>query len=273
MKTQISLFLALGCACVHLPIVGAQGLMPDAATAGVAAPVTTMTAAQIIEKSRQTYAGFTSYKGSCSVVSDAVIAVGDGAPTQNVSSASAQIEFERDKRLFIEGVDSGGSPFRAQWTPGEAYIEQVRRGDTIAAAGEIARTDYQDEGRDPNESAVGSMIAGLTGFTATAGSLLPAALQDDIWSNPFPLEKSQLELLPSRNLGTVACYVVQATLPKLNRVTTYYIEQKTFLLRRMSEDMGEQTYDDLPKRHGVEQPIMRVAYSQSQFVFATTEAK
>ncbi len=273
MNLHFSLFLLLGCVCattVHLPLAHAQDDAPTAATPAVVAVGATLTAAQIIEKSRQTYAAFSVYEGSCSVVSDASITVGDGAPTQNVSSASAKIEFVRDKYLSVEGVDAGGSPFKALWTPGEAYIEQVRRGATIAAAGKIARSDYKDEA---TLSASDSMIAGLTGFTGEAGSTIPAALQNDSWSNPFPLEKSQLELLPSRDLGTVACYVVQATMSKLNRVRTYYIEQKTFLLRRMTEDSGEQIFDDLPKRNGVEQPVMRVAYSRNQFVFATTEAK
>ena len=270
MKIQNSLALVLFCACANLPIARAQDAAPDAATAGVAAPASTMTAAQILEKSRRTYAAFSSYKGSCSVVSDVVFAQGNAAPTQNVSSASAQIEFVRDKYLSVEGVDAGGSPFKALWKPGAAYIEQVKRGATIAAPGEIVRTDYKDE---EGENTSDSMIAGLTGFTGAAGSTIPAALQNDSWSNPFPVPKSQLELLPARNLGNVACYVVKATDSKLNSVTTYWIEQKTFLLRRLTEEQGEQIYDDLPKRNGVEEPIMRVAYSLEQYVFATTETK
>ncbi len=273
MKTQISLILALGCACVHLPIARAQNAAPDTATADVAAPAATLTAAQILEKSRQTYAGFSSYKGSCSVASEVVLAVGDGAPTQNVSSANAQIEFVRGQYLSLEGVDAGGSPFKALWKPGAAYIEQVKRGATIAAAGELVRSDYKDKADTPNESAVDSMVAGLSGFTGGTASTIPAALRDDIWSNPFPGPKSQLELLPTRNLGNVACYVVKATDSELKSVRTYTIEQKTFLLRRMTQELGEQIYDDLPKRKGVGQPIMRVAYSQNQYVFATTEAK
>ena len=271
MKTQISLLLFLGCACANLPIARAQDAAPTVATADVATLVAPMTAAQILEKSRQTYAAFSSYKGSCSVVSDAVLAQGDEAPVQNVSSASAQIEFVRGKRLSVEGVDMGGSPFKAQWTPSETWIEQiVGRGPDNSKQGETKREIIKDDdGLQPIEA----LLGGLSGFTGGVGSMIPAALQDHIWSNPFSGPKRQLKLLPARNLGNVPCYVVEATMPELNSVRTYTIKQKTFLLRRMTEDMGEQVYNDLPKRNGVEEPIMRVAYSHDQFVFATTEAK
>ena len=158
-----------------------------------------------------------------------MLAVDDGAPTQNVSSASAQIEFVRGKYLSLEGVDMGGSPFKALWTPNKAFIESLRPSETKnekfkwGERGEVFRTDYQNE---PNYSAIDGMVAGLTGFTGSVGSLLPAALQNGIWSSPFPGPKSQLELLPARNLGNDACYVIQATSPELNRVKTYTIERK-----------------------------------------------
>ncbi len=271
MKIQPLLLLVLACACVRLPVARAQNAATDAATPDVAAVVAPMTAAQILEKSRQTYAGFASYKGSCSVVSDAVFAQGDDAPTQNVSSASAQIEFERGKRLSIEGVDMGGSPFKAQWTPRETWLEQVvGRGPDNSKPGETKREIITYDGvLQPIEA----LLGGLSGFTGGVGSTIPAALQDHIWSNPFPGPKSQLKLLPARNLGNVPCYVIEATLPALNSIRTYTIEQKTFLLRRQTEEIGEQRYDDLPAIDGVKEPIMRVAYSQSQFVFATTQAK
>ena len=260
---KLSLWLVtLGFVGAAAPISRAQDASPLFAPAW-------LSASQVLEKSRQTYAGFSSYKGSCSAVSDALIAVGDAEPMQNVSSASATIEFVRGERLAVEGVDMGGSPFKALWTPGQAYIEQVKRGDTIGAAGEVKRTDYKND----DIPAFDAMLGGLTGFTGTTGSLLPAALLDNIWSNPFPNPKSQLRQLPARNLGTVPCYVIEATAPELNRVTTYWIERKTFLLRRITEELGEQRFDDMPEVNGVKEPIMRLAYSLNQFVFATTEAK
>ena len=278
MKIPISLILVLGCAGACSPFARAQNAAPaTAATPGVAAVAaperTQMSAAQILEKSRQTYAAFSSYKGSCSVVRDVLIAVGDAAPVQKVSSASAQIEFVRDKYLSLDGVDMGGSPFKALWTPGAAYIEQVRPGATIAAAGQLVRTDYKDKQGATRERAVDSMVAGLTGFTGTAASMIPAALRDDFWSNPFPGPKSQLALLPARDLGATPCYVVVATDAQLNSVNTYWIEQKTFLLRRLTQEQGEQIFDDLPERKGVKEPVTRLAYSLNQLVFATTEAK
>ena len=261
MKLPI-LLLALPLLGVLVPAAHAQDAAPIASMVAPAA----MSAKQILAESRRVYAGLPSYKGTCSVVSDVVYAVGDDAPTQEVSSATARIEFVRGERLSVEGVDASGDPFKALWTPGGAYIEGAKRG---GAAGEMERTDYKDD----ELSAVQGMVAGLTGMTGTAGSLVPAALLDNIWSNPFPGGKDQLQLLPARNLGSVPCYVVQATSPRSNSVTTYWIEQKTFLLRRMTEEQGEQRYDDMPARKGVKQPIMRLAYSLDQFVFATTEAK
>ena len=230
-----------------------------------------MTAAQILEKSRQTYAGFSVYKGSCSVVSDAVFAQGDAAPTQNVSSASAQFEFERGQRLSIEGVDMGGQPYRALWTPAQTWLEMARDRKTKEDVGKVEREIIGDE---PDFSARDALFASLSGVTGNTGSTIPNALVPDEFGlgNPFsPLGTAKL--LPSRNLGNVPCYVIEQTVPKLNSVTTYTIEQKTFLLRRLTEELGEQRYDDMPEIDGKKLPIMRVAYSQSQYVFATTEAK
>jgi len=271
MKIQISILLFLGCACVHLPIATAQNAAPTVATADVAALAAPLTAAQILEKSRQTYATFSSYKGSCSVVRDSVFALGDDAPMQDVSSASAQIEFERGKQLSVEGVDSGGSPFRAQWTPDETWLE-IARG--RKEKGDVGKIEREIIGDKPDYPARDALFASLSGVTGLTGSSIPNALMPDRFDlgNPFTLQGTA-KLLPSRNLGNVACYVIEQTVPELNRVTTYWIEQKTFLLRRLTEEMGEQRYDDLPEIDGKKLPIMRVAYSQSQFVFATTEAK
>ena len=270
MKIQLSLLLFLACACVHLPVARAQDAAPDAATPDVAAVAAPMTAAQILAKSRQTYAGFASYKGSCSVVSDAVFAQGDDAPTQNVSSASAQIEFERGKRLAIEGVDSGGNQFKAQWTPHETWLEQVRE----IKDGVPAKPEREIVKGDQILQPIDALLAGLSGFTSNTGSSIPNALVPDEFDlgNPFTL-LGTAKLLPSRNLGNVPCYVIEATAPELNSVTTYWIEQKTFLVRRLTEEIGEQRYDDMPIIDGKTLPIMRVAYSQNQYVFATTEAK
>lgn len=274
MRFPSSLVLVLGCAYVtnlNLPIARAQDAAPTIATAAVAAVDATMTAAQIIEKARQTYAGFSVYKGSCSATSDVVFALGDSAPTQHVSSSSAQFEFERGKRLSIEGTYMGGSPFKAQWTPDETWLESVVSRGPGDSKGETTHKIIKgDNVLQPIEA----LLAGLTGVTGNVGSRLPYALMPGRFGlgNPFsPLGTAKL--LPSRNLGNVACYVIEQTVPTLNSVTTYWIEQKTFLLRRMTADQGEQRYGDMPKIKGVELPIMRVAYSQSQFVFATTEAK
>ena len=267
MKSPI--ILTLGCLLASALCSHAQDVAPAVAAGdAVAAP---MTAAQVLEKSRQTYAAFSSYKGSCSVVSDLVIAQDDDAPQQEVSSASAQIEFERGQRLSVTGVDTGGSPFKAQWTPNETWLEQVvGRGPNNSKPGETKREIIKYDGvLQP----IDALLGGLSGVTGGVGSMIPAALQDHIWSNPFPGPKRQLKLLPARNLGNVPCYVVEATLPTLNSIRTYTIEQKTFLLRRMTEEIGERRFDDMPKVDGVEEPILRVAYSLNQYVFATTEAK
>ena len=273
MKSPI--ILTLGCLLASAQCSHAQPVAPAVAAGdAVAAP---LTAAQILEKSRQTYAAFSIYKGSCSVVSDAVFAQGDDAPMQNVASASALVEFERGKSLSIEGVDAGGSPFKAQWTPSETWIENMRPArDQMPAKSE--RTDYKDEMLTANGvgfyRAVDGMLAGLSGFTGGVGSKIPNALVPDQFDlgNPFSL-LGTAKLLPSRSLGNVACYVIEATSPELNSVTTYWIEQKTFLLRRMTEEIGERRFDDMPKVDGVEEPILRVAYSLNQYIFATTEAK
>lgn len=263
MKLQIA--IALGLLWASSPYSHAQEVAP-----GVAAPAP-LSAAQILEKSRQTYAAFSSYKGSCSIVSDSVIAQGDDAPMQNVSVASAQIEFERGQRLSVEGVDMGGQGYRALWTPAQTWLEMARGRQTKEDAGKVEREIIKSDGV---LSARDALFASLSGVTLGTGSNIPNALMPDQFDlgNPFTL-LGTAKLLPARGLGNVPCYVIEATAPELNRVTTYWIEQKTFLLRRLTEELGEQRFDDLPLIDGKPLPIMRIAYSYSQFVFATTEAK
>ena len=233
-----------------------------------------LSAAQVLEKSRRTYAGFTTYKGICSVVSDALFAVGDAEPTQDIFSASAQIEFERGERLSVQGVDMVGSPFKALWTPGETWLESMpHKGEGIGPGAED-KTEREIIKDEPDSSAQNSLLASMSGFTGGTGSTIPNALMPDRFDlgNPFS-SLGTAKLLPARNLGIVPCYVIEQTVPTLNSVTTYWIEQKTFLLRRMTEEVGEQRYDNVPGVDDENAPITRLAYSLDQFVFATTEAK
>ncbi len=229
-----------------------------------------LTAAQILERARQTYLAFSSYKGWCCVVGDSSLAGEDRVFHQRASSASAVIEFERDERLSIEGVASGGRPFRALWTPHQCWIDSLGlpKGDRWGNPGEVSRKEYQDDG---TRAADRGMIAGLTGITSGVGSLLPSALHNSNWSNPFPVPQSQLRLLPACNLGAIACYVIEAT--ERDSTNIYHIEQATLLLRRLSEERGERNYDDMPKIEGRKTPVIHRAYSLKQYVFATTEAK
>ncbi len=235
-----------------------------------------LSASDVLEKSRQTYAAFKTYKGTCSVVTDVVLAVGDGEPTQEVSSAVASFEFERRKRLSVQGVDAGGQPFKAQWTPSETWLEMMsRRGEGTALLKEakFKREIIEDDGVLSPQVA---LFASMSGFTRGVGSDIPAALMTttgDYFTVFATSNKETVEFLPAQQLGVVPCYIVQVTTPESDIVRTFWIEQKSFLLRRLTREMGEQIYDDTPKIDGVKEPVMRVAYSLSQYVFATSEAK
>ena len=233
-----------------------------------------LTASQILEKSRQTYAGFSVYKGTCSVVTDAVLAVGDGEPMQSVYGASAKIEFERGERLAIEGVDMGGNPIKALWTPQQAWIEMVvydKDAPTPTPTGKTKRKII--EGNEVLKP-IDSMLASLSGVTGGTGAKILNALVPDRFDlgNPFT-RLGTAKLLAPKQLGTKICYVVQVTTAELNRVDTYWIERDSFLLRRLTEEIGEQRFDDMPEIEGAKMPMIRIAYSLSQFVFATSEAK
>lgn len=269
MKTPI--VLAVGCLLASASCSHAQQVAPTVAAAADAAVPTTMTAAQILEKSRQTYAAFSSYKGSCSVVGDAMIAIDDGDPMQSATIANAEIEFDRDKYLSVEGIDMGGQPYRALWTPAQTWLEIARERNEKGDVGVVKREIIGDK---PNFPARRALFASLTGVTANTGSIVPTALMPDQFDmgNPFS-SLGTARLLPARNLGNVACFVIEQTVPELNSLTTYWIEQKTFLLRRMTREQGEQSYDDMPLIDGKALPILRIAYSLNQFVFVTTEAK
>lgn len=263
MKNSIVLVCGLllsGASCSHA--------QPAPAVAAVTAP---MTAMQILKKSRQTYAAFSVYKGSCNVVSDAVIAVGDGEPMQHSAVASAQIEFERGKSLTIEGIDAAGGAYKSQWTPAQTWLEmQSGRKEK----GDKGTTEREIIGDKPDFPARDALFASLSGVTQGTGSSIPNALMPDKFDlgNPFS-SLGTAKFLLARNLGNVPCYVIEQTVPELNTVWTYWIEQKTFLLRRKTDRMGEKSFDDLPIINGVEEPVMRMAYSLNQYIFTTTEAK
>ena len=265
---KLSLWLVtLGLSGAFAPVAWAQDAAPLVAPAE-------LSASQILTKSRQTYAAFSVYKGTCSVVTDALIAVEDAEPMQNVSSASAKIEFARGERLAVEGVDMGGSAFKALWTPDETWLEVMAHRGAGIGPGPEDKTERKIIKGTPDFAAQDALLASMSGFTGGTGSKIPNALMPDKFDlgNPFT-KLGEAKLLNSKQLGAKICYVVQVTTPELNRVDTYWIERNSFLLRRMTEEIGEQRYDDIPEFEGKPMPILRVGYSLNQFVFATTEAK
>ena len=232
-----------------------------------------LTATQILEKSRATYAAFGVYQGDCSVVSDAEFEVEGQAPAHELSGASAHIEFERGAQLSIRGFDSEGLPFRAFSSPKETWLETT---ETAADAGQFPprnkaeRHNYKD---DDVLSAREAMLGGATGVTHGAASTIPAALLGQIWSSPFPSPKTNAELRESVKLGDAKCYVVVASSPALNSVRTYWIEENTFLLRRLQDEQGAATYDDMPEIDGKKQAVTKLKYAFYTYVFATSKAE
>ena len=226
-----------------------------------------LTAPQILERSRRAYLGFSVLRASCAMVRDGLLARGDEAPNQLVSSARASFEFERDARLFIDCFTGSGHHYRALWTPDEAWIETG----TLRAGGRESKRE-NIEGKE-GIGAYSRIVGGLTGVTHGAASLLPSALQDSNWSNPFPSTHDALEVRPPQRLGAVWCYVVEARREERERVETLWIEAETFLLRRLNEERGAVDYANEPAVPGHEPLSLRVFYKSSSYAFATAEAR
>ena len=215
---------------LSLQLVGARG-----------ASAQELSAPEILQKSLQTYAQLPSYRGTCAVTNEQISQFGEGAPQHHVFNAQATFSFERGQQLSIRGRNILGNRFAARSTPGEVWVE-LGASPTDGAqppAAENARHVFA--GLDDSEIA-GKISDELFGLTQGAASIVPTMLAGDSPANPLRRSVGAT-LLPAQTIVGDECYVVRFAIS--DGVTTFWVDKRTFLLRRMQEERNAQTLDKI----------------------------
>jgi hypothetical protein len=178
-----------------------------------------MSGADIMTKSRLSYASLQSYRGTTSVKTTE----SKGGPA--ALRGTAKIDFSRPDQIKIEGEDAQGHFYQ---------IVSDGKSTTLAASitGNMPR---------PQES-VQLAIVRMTGIANKAPTHIPALLMDLTWGHPYArLGRCRLE--GREMLGGKETYRVVDTTAEYTR--TYWVDTKSFLLRQLKE---EQTAQQSTKR-------------------------
>ena len=235
----------------------------------IAAQEKTLTAQQVLDAAAQKYAGFYEFQGTCSILLDGESSIEGEPPTHLVSSANSAIKFVNGQTLTVTGDNGFGSKFEALSTPTAASISIVD--------GNGKKTPLVQQGALDEKNTEG-FLAGLTGVSGGGGATLPALLLSDSALNPLRAA-GKVELQPMRNFGTTPCYVLTRTNDEAKSVTTMWIEQSSFLLRRLEVEFGETkapelTPADLAKYPQLkDMPKITTHYVNHTLIFATQLAK
>ena len=197
-------------------------------------PGEALTPAQIIAHSRQAYGALRSYQGTTSATGQSVTADGK----TGTFHTSANILFARPGKIRAEGKDSGGNPF--------AYVS-----DGVTTAEQIASKRVWKKAENAEMA-----IAGATGIAQDAATTVPALLLGTNWGDPFvPEYGSEVR---EDSVDGHPCYVVTNSLgTATNALTGYFwIDEKTFLLRRYVQDSDSQEFEIPGQSHVV--PAMKL---------------
>ncbi len=229
-----------------------------------------LSAREVLDAAAQTYAALEIYQGTCSVVNDSAYSTSESvATTHAVSSATAKISFQRDRKLNVTGNSPMGGSFDATTTPAGSIIE------VTASRGQAIRIyDVTGEKAANREE----FIASMTGISGGTGLTIPAALITDGELNPFR-GAGTLSAPEVRDLGATACYVVKQTDEERKSVHTFWIEKSSFLLRRLETEMGtiiapKMTAEEIKEYPQLaEMPQMTVLYTNTLMVFSNETAR
>src|SRR5690606_15042132 len=125
-----------------------------------------LTGNEILQKSAETYAALTNYSGNTAVIRQANFDNG----ASYLQTATATITFQRSGKVHIEGRATNGAPY---------YID---------SDGEKATLRYsvnKESEKTQDCKNLELAIAGATGIAASAPTIIPAALIQSNWGNPF----------------------------------------------------------------------------------------
>lgn len=245
----------------------------------------TLSAQQVLDAAAQKYAGFSQYKGTCSILLEGESAMAGGPAQQIVGSANSTVEFERGKSLEVKGTNNFGGTFEALSTPASTTISATTDGGAAAPAWKLVKRTVLFQKDRLDKATTGQFLGGLMGVSGGGGAALPALLMDDNSLNAFRA-KGEVALQPMQNLGTTPCYIVTKTDQEHKSLTTMWIEKDSFLLRRLQTEIGPMTTPAMtsaqfppemlaqnPALKDIKIPAMTSSYNNRLLVFTTQVAK
>ncbi|MGI4789128.1 MAG: sigma-70 family RNA polymerase sigma factor [Janthinobacterium lividum] len=198
----------------------------------VQTPGTTLNATQIAAHCLEAYNALQSYQGTTTVTEQST-----GALLPIEMHMSATIQFAQPGKIHAEGRDSNLMPW-AYTSDGIGTVEK----NNLGGWEKVKNT----------ELAIGT----ITGISLQAGTTIPAVLLNSIgtkrgyplWGTPLALGKQVETEIREDSVEGQLCYVLTAhlTTPTLADTEYLWIDEKTFLLRRLVSDRQQQAQTITP---------------------------
>jgi hypothetical protein len=179
----------------------------------------TLTAQQILDKMAITYATCKSYRDSGVVTNDfGPHSAGDRFP-RHVDVKPFRTAFVRPDQFRFEYDDP---------TPEKAYI--------VWAKGSDVRTWWHVKPGVEKPATLDYALAGATGVSSGSAHTVPTLLLPDLISGRKLTAMTDLIRLPDESLDGTPCFKLQGKFA--NRPTTLWLENATYLIRRIDQDTG-----------------------------------
>ncbi len=165
---------------------------------------------EVVARCKKAYDALQSYQGFTEVHTTGTA---NGKTSQY--DTLANIWFVRPGKIQAHGVDMTGKPFTYVSNGTATYEKNI--GDTWnkVESPELA-------------------IASVTGVAMNAATTIPAALLHTNWGNPFPADAELNSTMPQEEVDGHACFHLTAA--RATGTADYWIDQKTFLFRRIATD-------------------------------------
>lgn len=211
----------VGTAITYTVVRGDSAKTPSAKTVSAPTPVqsATLTPQEVVARCNKAYDALQSYQGFTEVHTTETA---NGKTTQY--DTLANIWFVRPGKIQAHGIGMSGKPFTYVSNGMATYSKYI--GDTWAKV-------------ESPEMA----IASVTGVAMNAATTIPAALLHTNWGNPFPLNRDLSPIMSQEEVDGHACFHLTAA--RASGTWNYWIDQKTFLLRRIvTDDRGKGTVND-----------------------------
>jgi outer membrane lipoprotein-sorting protein len=178
-----------------------------------------LTGNEILQKSSEIYAALPSYSGNTAVISQANFDSGISL----LQTATATITFQRYGKVHIEGRATNGTPY---------FIDSDGKKITL-------RYSVNKEPKKTQDCENLTMaIAGATGIAASAPTIIPAALIQSHWGNPF-FKKEEATLVGKETINNAECYkiITNVTAKNSSFKYTYWVDTHSLLLNQMREEI------------------------------------